>query len=82
MAIRKLNKTDIMKTPQDVDTRNLYNIENAMIILINLQSGQSSNRHITPVDVAFYVLKGTGMVYVGGEKKVVGQGSLIESLKA
>ena len=36
-------------------------------------------RHITPVDVFFYVLEGKGIVEIGDEKKEVGSDTLIES---
>ena len=36
-------------------------------------------RHITPVDVFFYVIEGKGIVEVGDEKKKVGPDTLIES---
>ena len=32
----------------------------------------SIKRHITPVDVFFYVLEGTGVVEIGKEKQTVG----------
>ena len=35
----------------------------------------------TPVDVAFYVLSGSGTVEIGEEKQVVGKDTLIESPK-
>ena len=36
-------------------------------------------RHITPVDVFFYVLEGKGIVEIEDEKKEVGPDTLIES---
>ena len=36
-------------------------------------------KHITPVDVFFYVLEGTGVVEIGDEKKEVSLDTLIES---
>ena len=68
-----------MGNAHNVDVRNLYNTENAMISVITLNPGQSLKRHITPVDVAFYVLEGTGIVEVGYEKVEVSKDSLIES---
>lgn len=38
------------------DARNLYNTEHVVITVINLKPGQSLKKHITFVDVAFYVL--------------------------
>ncbi|MGM0484993.1 MAG: cupin domain-containing protein [Candidatus Krumholzibacteriota bacterium] len=70
-----------MENAHNVDARNLYNTEDAMITVITLKPGQSLKRHITPVDVAFYVLEGTGVVEIGEEKKEVSEGTLVESPK-
>jgi len=34
---------------------------------------------LTPVDVFFYVLEGTGIVEIGDEKKAIGKDMLVES---
>ena len=79
MIIRKLTDTAVMENAHNVDARNLYNTEDAMITVITLEPGQSLKRHITPVDVAFYVLEGTGVVEIGEEKREVSEGTLVES---
>lgn len=79
MKIRKLEETPVMDNAHNVNARNLYNTPEAMITVIALDPGQSLKRHITPVDVAFYVLEGTGIVEVGDEKKEVTADTLIES---
>ncbi len=81
MIIKKLSETEIMKNAHNVDARNLYNTEHAVISIITLNPGQSLKRHITPVDVAFYVLEGTGVVEIGNEKQQVEKDTLIESPK-
>ncbi len=81
MITKKLSEVDGMKNAHGVDARNLYNTEDAMITVITLESGQSLKRHITPVDVAFYVLDGTGVVEIGDEKMEVAKDTLIESPK-
>jgi len=78
---KKLIETPIMETAHNVDARNLYNTENAMVTVITLKPGQQLKKHITPVDVAFYVLKGTGIVQVGDEKLEVSENTLVESPK-
>lgn len=77
----KLDDTPIMDNAHGVDARNLYNKPEAMVTVITLQPGQSLKRHITPVDVVFYVLEGTGIVEVEDEKLVVTGNTLIESPK-
>ncbi|MBD3380237.1 MAG: cupin domain-containing protein [Candidatus Omnitrophica bacterium] len=81
MIVKQLSETGIMKNAHGVDARNLYNKEEAMITVITLEPGRSLKRHITPVDVAFYVLEGTGVVEVGDEKIEVKKDTLIESPK-
>ena len=81
MIIKKLHETEIMENAHGVDARNLYNKESAMVSVIRLEPGQALKRHITPVDVAFYVLEGRGIVEVGDEKTEVEKDTLIESPK-
>ena len=81
MICKELSDVDIMDNAHGVDARNLYNKDEAMITVITLQPGQALKRHITPVDVAFYVLEGTGIVEIGEEKKEVTKDTLIESPK-
>ncbi|MDG3546822.1 cupin domain-containing protein [Methanobacterium formicicum] len=79
MNIVQIEKTPIADTPHKVDVRKLYDTENAMTVHITLQPGESLKKHITPVDVFFYVLEGTGIVEIGDEKKEVGKDTLIDS---
>lgn len=81
MIIKKLSDMPIMKTAHNVDARNLYDTEHAVISVIALKPGQALKKHITPVDVAFYVLKGKGIVEIGTEKQEVDANTLIESPK-
>jgi len=80
MKIVDVGNVDISKNPHNVDARKIYDTENAQVVHITLKPSESLKRHITPVDVFFYVLEGKGIVEVGDEKKEVGPGTLIESL--
>ncbi|MBI5459288.1 cupin domain-containing protein [Methanobacterium sp.] len=79
MDIVELEKSPVVDTPHKVDVRKLYDTENAMTVHITLQPGESLKKHITPVDVFFYVLEGVGIVEIGDEKKEVTKDSLIDS---
>ena len=81
MIAKKLTDVSIMDNAHNVDARNLYNTADAMITVITLTPGQSLKRHITPVDVAFYVLSGKGVVEVDNEKQEVVADTLVESPK-
>ena len=67
--------------PHGVKSWKLYDTENALVVHLQLEPGESLKPHITPVDVFFYVLEGTGVVSVGKEKLEVSEGTLVESPK-
>jgi len=81
MIARKLSETEKIENAHGVDARNLYNTENATITVITLEPGQSLKKHMTPVDVVFFVLEGTGIVQIGEEKQEAVKDTLIESPK-
>lgn len=78
---KKLEDTPLMENAHNVDARNLYNTEHAVITVLTLNPGQTLKRHKTPVDAAFFVLSGVGIVEIGEEKLEVGANTFIESPK-
>ena len=70
---------DLIKNPHNVKASKLYDSEHAQAVHITLEPGESLKNHITPVDVFFYVLEGTGIVEIGDEKQEVDQDTLINS---
>lgn len=74
-------EADKKKNPHGVDTRMLYDSEHAQVIHLTLEPGQSLKKHITSVDVYFYVLEGEGVVEIGDEEKTVTADTLIDSPK-
>ena len=68
-----------LANPHGVDTKKLYDTEHAQVMHLTLKPGEQLKRHITPVDVFFYVLEGKGIVEIGEEKNEVGPDTLIES---
>lgn len=65
--------------PHNVDARKIYDTGHAMAVVITLKPGESLKKHITPVDVFFYVLEGKGVVEIGDEKQLVSKDMLVES---
>ncbi len=65
--------------PHGVRTSRIYDTEHAQAVHILLRPGESLKRHITPVDVFFYVLEGEGVVEIGDEREKVGPDTLVES---
>jgi len=81
MKIKKLNNIDKMETANNVDVRNLYDTDEALINVITLNAGEALKPHITPENVVFYVLKGEGIIEIGNEKQNASADSVIESPK-
>ena len=79
LEITKVSEIESKKNPHGVDARPIYAHENAQVIVLTLQPGEALRRHITPVDVFFYVLEGKGIVKVGDEKKEVEKDSIVHS---
>lgn len=79
MKVTEVAKVASGPNPHHVDARKIYDSPHAMAVVISLQPGEALKKHITPVDVFFYVLEGTGVVEIGDEKKTVGKDMLVES---
>jgi len=81
MKVIEVKNAAASENPHQVEVRQLYNTEDAQVMHITLKPGEALKRHITPVDVFFYVLEGKGVVEVGKEKMEVSADTLIESPK-
>ncbi len=79
MKITEVAKVMSGPNPHHVDARKIYDTAHAIAVVITLQPGESLKKHMTPVDVFFYVLEGTGIVEIGDEKKTIGKDMLVES---
>ncbi len=79
MKITDVSNVESGPNPHHVDARKVYDSPHAMAVVITLQPGESLKKHITPVDVFFYVLEGTGIIEIGDEKQTVGKDVLVES---
>jgi mannose-6-phosphate isomerase-like protein (cupin superfamily) len=79
MKIVKVNSVDKMKNPHGIDAKKLYDTEHAQTMHLTLQPGEALKSHMTPVDVFFYILEGTGIVEIGDEREEVSKDTLVES---
>lgn len=79
MKISNVKSAPANPDPHKVDVRKLHDNEHAQAMHITLQPGEKLLRHITPVDVFFYVLEGNGKVEIGQEIEEVEPDTLIES---
>ncbi|MHA1733087.1 MAG: cupin domain-containing protein [Promethearchaeota archaeon] len=75
----KVSEVPVAKTPHGVDVRKLYNFEHATFVHIRLEPGETLKKHVTPVDVCFFGLEGTGKVEIGGEVSTISQDELVFS---
>jgi len=65
--------------PHGVSARGLHNTEHVQVSLVTLKPGEGLKRHVTPVDVFFYILEGEGFVEIGDEQEAVSADMLVDS---
>jgi quercetin dioxygenase-like cupin family protein len=59
----------------------LYSKVEAQIMHMSIAPGSEVKSHITPVNVAMYVLEGEPIIVIGEERKVCPAGTMVESPK-
>ena len=79
MKVTEVKDVQSKPNPHGVDARSISDTESAQVVHITLQPGEALKKHITPVDVIFYVLEGQAVVEIGDEHKEVGEDTLVES---
>lgn len=65
--------------PHKVSVRMIYDHDHGQAVVISLKKGEGLKKHITPVDVMFYILEGVGKVEIGDEVQEVCGDMVIES---
>lgn len=81
MEIRNFGYENNTPNPHGIQSKKMYDREEALIMHLLLKAGEGLKPHITPVDVVFYVLEGEPTILVGEEKIKVIKDDLIESPK-
>jgi len=79
MNVIEVSNAIVSPNPHGVDARMIYDTEHAQAIVITLKPGERLKKHLTPVDVFFFVLEGHGIIEIGEERKEVGPDTLIDS---
>jgi len=79
MKVIDARQAEVTPNPHNVRASRIYDTDHAQAVHIELRPGESLKRHITPVDVFFYVLEGEGIVEIGDESRAVGPDVLVES---
>lgn len=75
----KVSEQPVAENAHCIDVRRVYDTEYALASHLTLKPGEKLIRHITPVDVFFYVLEGRGIIEVGDEKREVSSDTVIDS---
>ncbi len=81
METRNYKVLETAKNPHGIQATKMYDKDHALIMHLFLKAGEALKPHITPVDVAFYVLEGNPTIMVGDEKVKFSKDDLIESPK-
>lgn len=79
MKVTEMKSSPEKPNPHNVSVRMLYDTEHAQAVHIELKPGEALKKHVTPVDVFFYILEGKGVVEIGEETQEVSKDMLIES---
>ena len=79
MKTTRVCETSCFQNPHEVDAKKIYDSEDAQVIHMALAKGQSLKKHVTPVNVFFYVLEGKGIVEIGEETQEVEKDTIIDS---
>ncbi len=65
--------------PHGIETKIFHENDYVQAVHITLKPGEKLKKHITAVDVFFYVLEGKGIIEIGDEKKEVKKDTYIDS---
>ena len=79
MIVTEVSAAPVRPNPHGVESKTRYDREQGQIVHLTIRPGQGLKKHITPVDVAFYVVEGECEVEIGEEKERVGPDTLVES---
>jgi quercetin dioxygenase-like cupin family protein len=79
MKIVKALEAPEAPNPHDASARALHNTQHVQVSVVTLKPGEALKRHVTPVDVLFYILEGEGFVEIGDEQEAVSADMLIGS---
>ena len=79
--MKVINAFDMPKVENahKVSVQPLHSNEHVQATMISLQPGEALKKHVTPVDVFFYVLEGEGVVEIGKERMTVSKDMLVDS---
>jgi quercetin dioxygenase-like cupin family protein len=71
----------VKQTPHGVAVRAAYDTEHAQVMHISLEPGDELKWHVTPADVAFFILENRALASIGDDEEDACAGMLIENPK-
>lgn len=77
MIVVKTEKAQKVETPHEVEVKRLFESGHVQVMHVTLKPGEELKRHVTPVDALIYVLKGKGIVEVGGGREEIKKDELV-----
>lgn len=81
MKVTNFQNQNKVKNPHGITSHKMYDRPEGLIMHLQLAAGEKLKPHITPVNVAFYVLEGNPTILVGAEKQQMRPDVLVESPK-
>ncbi|MDN5354349.1 MAG: hypothetical protein PWQ09_1105 [Candidatus Cloacimonadota bacterium] len=81
MKVTNFQNQNKVKNPHGITSHKMYDRPEGLIMHLQLAAGEKLKPHITPVNVAFYVLEGNPTIMVGEEKVKVKKDDIVESPK-
>jgi mannose-6-phosphate isomerase-like protein (cupin superfamily) len=79
MKAIEVKDVPVNPNPHGVETRKFHETEHVQAVQITLKPGEKLKKHVTGVDVFFYVLEGIGIVEIGDEKMELTKDTYVES---
>lgn len=79
IQVIKVSEAPEIPNPQNLNARRLHDSSPFQVMHISLAPGEMVARHVVPVDVAFFVLEGWGIVEIGDERMEVSVDTLVYS---
>lgn len=79
--VKTISVNDAMKleTPHGISAKRIHDSEHAQVVHIELMPGEGLIKHVTPVDVVFYILEGEATIEVDDTLVRASADTLVES---
>ena len=81
MEVIRIGNIAAAINPRGVAARRLIERDAVQVVNLDLKPGEVVKTHVTPVDVFFYVIEGSGTVEIGNESERVRAGDIVVSPK-